>query len=345
VVVVNIQKNDIPIGDITLLFSTNNSLHNQDIIELFANQIGLLLDRNRSEISLSNSEEKFRTLIEQSPIAIEFYDSTGMLAEVNLACLKLFGIINKKQIEKFALFDDPNISDDHKKSLKHFKPIRYEAIFDFDIVIKNKLYSTTKSGKIWIDTIITPINSLDEQQSGYLLQIQDITNRKQLEQDLLNSSNRLILATNAAGIGIWDFDVVNNKLVWDEQMYKLYGLTKTQFSGAYESWRAGLHPDDMKRGDDEIQMALRGKKEFNTEFRVLWPDKTIRYIRAIAIVNRDPYGKALRMIGTNWDITKQKQLSEDLINKVNEYAKLNSIMTGRELKMIELKEEIARLKK
>lgn len=141
-------------------------------------------------------------------------------------------------------------------------------------------------------------------------------------------NDRLVLATKAGGVGIWDYDVINNKLIWDDQMYKLYGITPDMFSGAYDAWRSGLHPEDTQRGDDEIQMALRGEKEFDTEFRVLWPNGSIRYIRAIAIVQRDPSGKPLRMVGTNWDITERRQTEELLKKNSEKFMKLTENVPG-----------------
>ncbi|MEI7998644.1 MAG: CHASE domain-containing protein [Candidatus Omnitrophota bacterium] len=140
---------------------------------------------------------------------------------------------------------------------------------------------------------------------------------EELTVDLRQVSDRLHLASTAGGVGIWDWDVVNNKLVWDEQMYQLYGTTADQFSGAYDAWRTGLHSEDSQRGDNEIQMALRGEKEFDTEFRVRWPNGAVHYIRALAIVQRDDSGKPLRMIGTNWDITEEHRKEEE-IRKLNE---------------------------
>jgi len=135
----------------------------------------------------------------------------------------------------------------------------------------------------------------------------DITERKEIEEELLQARNRLALAARAGGVGIWDYDVVNNRLIWDEQMFKLYGITKDQFSGAYDAWQRGLHPEDKQRGDEEIQLALTGKKDFDIEFRVVWPDGSIHNIRAFALVQRDAAGRALSMVGTNWDITSRKR--------------------------------------
>ena len=130
--------------------------------------------------------------------------------------------------------------------------------------------------------------------------------------ELRRSTERLALAVRAGGVGTLDYDVVNNRLEWDEQMFRLYGIASEQFGGAYEAWQAGLHPEDKQRGDAEIQLALQAKKEFDIQFRVLWPDGTIRHIRGFASVERDATGQPLRMIGTNWDITAQKHAEEAL---------------------------------
>src|SRR4030067_2426962 len=90
-------------------------------------------------------------------------------------------------------------------------------------------------------------------------------------------------------------------------MFCLYGMEPDNFGGAYETWKARVHPEDAKRGDAEVQMALRGAKEFDTEFRVVWPSGAIHHIRARAQVHRDAAGQPLRLIGTNYDITERKR--------------------------------------
>jgi len=171
-----------------------------------------------------------------------------------------------------------------------------------------------------VDFLATILLSRMEIGGRQLLQatVRDITESKRAAEVLRQFVDRLSLATRAGGVGIWDYDIIENKLIWDDQMYRLYGITQEKFGGAYEAWRSGLHPEDMQRGDDEIQMALRGEKEFDTEFRVLWPDGTIRNIRALAILQRDASGKPLRMIGTNWDITERKQAEAELEKTIQE---------------------------
>jgi PAS domain S-box-containing protein len=132
--------------------------------------------------------------------------------------------------------------------------------------------------------------------------------------------DRLMLATTASGAGIWDYDLVEEILVWDDQMYRLYGIDKDNFSGVYEAWRSGIHYDDVVREEDNVRMAISGEKDYKTEFRVVWPDGSVHNIRAIAVVKRDASGRAVRMVGTNWDITaiiKAGALQSAIFNSAN----------------------------
>ncbi len=141
---------------------------------------------------------------------------------------------------------------------------------------------------------------------------QDIDEKKKVELELQEVSDRMAIATKAANVGVWEYNVVDNRLFWDDNMYRLYGIRKEDFSGVYEAWEASVHPDDQEEGSRRIQMAISGEREFDTEFRVVWPNGELRYIRAFAITQRDPSGKALRMIGTNWDITEMRQAENKL---------------------------------
>jgi len=140
-----------------------------------------------------------------------------------------------------------------------------------------------------------------------------------------DASLRMQLATSAGGIGIWDYNVVTNALDWDDRMYELYGVSPDEFSGAYDAWQNGLHPDDSERSQAELQAALRGEGDFDTEFRVIWPDQTVRHVKANAVVIRNSDGTPLRMIGVNWDITASK-LAEEAID--SQRRMLNAILSN-----------------
>jgi len=125
-------------------------------------------------------------------------------------------------------------------------------------------------------------------------------------------NQRFSLAADSAGIGVWELDLMENRLIWDKWMNSLYGLKEGSVSDVYETWKNCVHPDDRERGDREIQQALRGEKDFNSEFRVVWPSGEIRHIKGNGFVLRDADGKPLRMIGVNYDITANKIAEEKL---------------------------------
>jgi len=171
-------------------------------------------------------------------------------------------------------------------------------------------------------TIKFPIKLKDRNLlAGYTI---DITERKRAETEQQKITERLSLACRAGGIGIWELDVVDNNLIWDDQMFKLYGIMPDQFTGTYETWRAGVLPNDLPRSEEELQMALSGNKDFNTEFQVVWPDGTIHSIRALADVQKDSSGNAVGLIGTNYDITEIKQMESEIRHKNKELQKLNA---------------------
>ncbi len=133
--------------------------------------------------------------------------------------------------------------------------------------------------------------------------------------ELQSVIDQLSVATKAAEIGIWDWWVQDDRLVWDDRMFALYGINAGDFCSAYEAWIHALHPDDKQRADGEIKQALSGQAEFRTEFRIIWPDKSVHHIMAFARVLRDEIGSPLRMIGVNMDVTDKIQAAQEMAEK------------------------------
>jgi signal transduction histidine kinase/DNA-binding response OmpR family regulator len=156
----------------------------------------------------------------------------------------------------------------------------------------------------------------------------ELTERKQAEEQLRLLSDRYELAVKSAGIGVWDWDIKKHHLIWDNQMYVLYGVSKADFSNAYEAWRKGIHPDDAVRVNVESEEVHASGNENNIEFRIVWPNGQIRYLRSVGRFIRDDHGDAVRMIGINYDITGIKQAEaeqEKLHAQLNQAQKMESV--------------------
>jgi PAS domain S-box-containing protein len=154
--------------------------------------------------------------------------------------------------------------------------------------------------------------------------VRDITERKQAEEKVHQLVNRLEMATSAAQIGVWDWNILENELVWDDRMFTLYGVQKGNFGGAYDAWLAGVHPDDRARCDEAIQQALRKVKRYDIEFRICWPSGSVRVIKADGQVIWDKDGTPLRMTGVNYDITERKKMEAQIQSYTEEVVQKNS---------------------
>jgi len=136
---------------------------------------------------------------------------------------------------------------------------------------------------------------------------QDISERKQTENQVRELAQRLSLATNSAQIGVWDLDWVENRLDWDDWMLKMYGLEPDQFDGTYEAWQDQVHLEDRDAVHEDLRAAIDGAvPEFQSQFRITRPDGELRYIESRGAILRNLQGNVLRCIGVNRDVTDHK---------------------------------------
>ncbi|MDI1298703.1 PAS domain S-box protein [Methylotenera sp.] len=137
----------------------------------------------------------------------------------------------------------------------------------------------------------------------------DINPRKIQEHQLVAANERITIATESSGVGIWNYDVVNDKLVCDSTMYKIYGLEEMTTVFDLALWLTLLHPDDLATTQQAFEKAIAGKQDYDLEFRTICPERGVRHIKAKSIITRDINGRALHMLGTNLDITDIRKLS------------------------------------
>ncbi len=164
-----------------------------------------------------------------------------------------------------------------------------------------------------LDTLLSIAFPADRHQSSrVIVSIVDITERKQAEAAQRKSEERLTLAMRAAAVGIWEYDLKDDSLYWDGQMFKLYGVDPASFEGNFQSWRNGVHPEDLAPIEARFKELVDHDQPFDTELRAVHEDGGIFHLRALGMVERDGDGNALRAIGANWDITGQKQAEETL---------------------------------
>jgi two-component system, cell cycle sensor histidine kinase and response regulator CckA len=268
--------------------------------------IEMALYRHALDRKLKESEEKYRLLFHSHIAAFALHeiicDAKGVpvdyrFLEVNPAFEKLTGLKAEEITGRCVLEVLPDTGT--------FWIDRYGAVTLTGIPAHFEHYSEALDKHF-------EVTAYQTEPGRFATSFIDITSRKRAEEDLKRVNERLSLATYAAHMGVWERDIGKNELTWDDRMYELYALSKQDFSGAYESWLQRVHPDDRARSEEMSREALRSEKEYDTEFRIVRPDGTMRTLKACGIVSRGSEGNPMRLIGVNYDITEQRQAEQAL---------------------------------
>ncbi len=309
------------ITDITARRQAEAALHqlNQELEQRVDERTAALQQLNRQLQAAIAERQTLAALVENSTDFIITATPTGQITYLNQAGRLLIGLDATTEISQYVIPDF------------HFPE-------DWPELQETVLYPL-EQGKSWQGEIrlrhfqtgvaIPMMHSafpIKHPETGEILAIagilRDITERKQIEQQLRDLSDRLTLAVISGGIGIWEWDICRNEVIWDDRMYELYGLRRGEFTNVYEAWLHAIHPDDRAPAELISQQACRGERDYNPDFRVIHADGSVHYIQAYALIQRDPSGEPLRMVGINFDITARKQAEVALRESERRYATL-----------------------
>jgi PAS domain S-box-containing protein len=271
--------------------------------------------RTLAEAELRESEEKFRKLFLFSPTPITIMTlPDGMLLDVNDAYLRVYGEGKTRAdfvghtTAELKMTGSPEKRANRLKRMQEQDTVPDEELSLIlpDGQVRNVIVSSQKIEIAGVDTVITTLY--------------DITQERKSATELQRVNERISLATRAGGIGIWDWDIDGNQMIWDDRMCQIYGIDPEKAS--FDAWKAALHPEDLEKALADSSAALEDDVPYDTEFRIVKPDGSIAYIKADGDVIRDTEGKPLRMIGVNQDITLRKKMEQDLIASEAQYKSL-----------------------
>jgi len=267
------------------LQSTNEELHslNEELYTVNA-------EYEKKNVELQSLNTDHDQLLANLKIGVVYLDENFIIRKFNPAIATAFQLLPQdigRPIDHIAyqLNGHADMLADLRKVLKSGQ------------VIENEIQ--TKKGT-WLLQLVLPYFNEKGDVVGVILTFEDVTNVKKNEA-------RLNLATKGAKIGIWDWNLQNNELICDNQIYALYGLQPGELKNDCEVWLKYVHPDDRKKRSEILEQAVVCSDEYDTEFRVIWPDGSIHWLKASGTVLRDENGKQLRMVGVNYDITERKQ--------------------------------------
>jgi PAS domain S-box-containing protein len=283
----------------------------------------LFRELKENENALRESEERYRAIYDQSPIAIELYDATGALVHVNPACLNLFGVKNMQVLGGFSLFADPNISNEQKTKLHQREMVQYQGPFDFEKVKALDLYPTSREGIIWLDVLITPLGNREVPVTGFLVQIQDITERNKVGVNLRETNEYLNNLFDYANAPIITWDPGFHITRFNHAFERLTGRSQDE---VLEKTLDFLFPDETRNASMAlIQKAVSGERMETVEIPILTKDGNIRTVIWNSANVLDPEGRTISTIAQGTDITERKQALDALFQTNNKLNMLNNI--------------------
>jgi len=166
-------------------------------------------------------------------------------------------------------------------------------------------------GTTYWDWSLVPVKDSENSIIGLAFTLADVTDRIGAENAIIETRQRLELAQESAGAGIWDWEIASGRLQWSQQMFSLFGLNPG-VQPEYGDWLRALHPDDLKIAQERMEQALQTREPVENEYRILLPSGEVKWIDSLGRSICDADGKPVRMLGISLDITERKKVEAEL---------------------------------
>ena len=172
---------------------------------------------------------------------------------------------------------------------------------------------------VWQRVSGMPIMDSDGRLIGFRGTGLDITAEKEARQAQQELTERLRLATEAAELGIWDLRISDGYLEWDEGMYRIYGVSREEFTYSVKDWTHALLPEYREQAEQDFKAGIAGQGSYRSEFKIRRNDGEIRHVKAMAQSIHDETGNPVRVVGVNEDVTGQRLAEERLLEQERLY--------------------------
>ncbi|MEO8104161.1 MAG: EAL domain-containing protein, partial [Betaproteobacteria bacterium] len=260
-------------------------------------------DRKALERTLSESNQKLRSIIEASPLAIIARDLQGVISLWNPAAEKIFGwksdevvgtahSIVPVEIREDVLALRQQVEQGMMLSLEETRRVRKDGVV-MDVSLS-----------------VAPIQDANQKIVGTMVLIADVSRRKLAEDALRDSEAQLRLAMEAADMESWYWNLDTGQISVSDGFGPLFGLPRGAAFKEYAEFLATVHPDDRSATDASIQRAIKLDSNFDMECRTVWPDGSLHWMAVKGQVTRAPSGQAQRIVGVATDVTNRRQAEQ-----------------------------------
>ena len=259
--------------------------------------------RKLAEEAVRQNRELFLSVIEQAPVGVYTLDSQLRVQHMNARALPAFAelhpIIGRGFSEMAHALWPASVADELLTIFRHTLETG-EAYTAPSFTHKRADRHVEESYDWQVRRILMP-----DGQRGLVCYFNDITERVETERAVRESEEGMRLATEATGVGIWQWNVITNQVLWDSQMFQIYGMPPTEKGFVqFSEWCDRVAPDDLPAQLELLRETARtagkGRREFSIMRR---SDGARRYIQAVETVRTNSAGETEWMVGTNLDVT------------------------------------------
>jgi PAS domain S-box-containing protein len=287
-------------------------------------------ERKRAEEALRQSEERYRTMLEEMEDAYSEVDLGGHLAFVNNSVCRDLGYSREELLgmsyKKFTAED--NIAPLFQVFNEVYRTGVPNKGFPWKTIRKDGTHGFAESS-------VSPIRNERSEVIGFRTVGRDVTERKKAEEELSKTQAKLSSAVQMAHLGPWEYDVVNDLFIFNDAFYELFHTTAEEVGGytmsSAEYARRFVHPDDAHLVGEEVRRALKtDNPNFSSQVdhRIIYTDGEVGHISVRFSIVKDEAGSTVRTYGVNQDITERKRAEEKLRQSEENYRALfdNSVI-------------------
>jgi PAS domain S-box-containing protein len=290
-------------------FISKNWINPESLTRSLENSI----ERFRLSQELKYSNKRLMAFLENSAIIAWMKDENGKYTYLSEKCAQRFNIQPKDWLGKtdFDLWPKLVAEQIHQNDMSVLSQNRATEYVE-------QAYNNDGSDCWWL---VSKFPFEDHEGKRYVGGLGvDVTDRKVAEQALIDSDNRMRLAMETTGVGIWEWNVMTNQLKWDAQIFRIYGVAPTPDGIVdFNTWRDSVLPEDLPGQENILQETIL-KSSINTrEFRIRRAsDRECRYIQGVETASKNNEGQVEWIVGTNLDITEITKARNNLQASFNE---------------------------
>lgn len=286
----------------------NLVLQIQDISDMRQHEQNYILMNEKLSETNALLDASFRN----AQIGMQLFEpQNGQIVAVNPAFCKILGY-SAAELLKMSTFDL------HPENEQDVIREKVEAMCNGDIksFLLEQRYLHKKGHLIWCQKHGALVHHENGEIRYIIGQLQDITERKQMQRKLLAEQHRSQKAEALAHVGSWELNLKTNETEWSDEFYRICGLEPQMVKATVELGMKLIHPDDQPKAQAALQSAIESCGNYSVEKRIVRPDGTIRHVLSQGTISQDEEGQPHMLVGSFLDMTQIKE-QEQLLKETN----------------------------